>query len=70
MRQQWVGVNRVHVFLVTGEQEQAVAVQTGCQIFTAKLDDVMTFPLALAGVQAFRQGGERKAELGEELPLG
>ena len=41
MRQQWVGVNRVHVFLVTGEQEQAVAVQTGCQIFTDKLDVIL-----------------------------
>ena len=29
----------------------------------------MTFALALASVKAFRQRGERKAELGEELPL-
>ncbi|SVM43159.1 Uncharacterised protein [Klebsiella pneumoniae] len=61
MRQQRIGVNRVGVLLVAGEQEQALAIKPGGQILPAQLHDIMTFSLALAGMQPAGQVGEGKA---------
>jgi hypothetical protein len=52
MRQQRVGVDGIDIFLVAGEQEQALAVQSGRQVLPAQLHDIVAFALALAGGQA------------------
>ena len=50
MRQQRVGVDGIRIFLVAGEQEQALAVQTGREVLPAQLHDIVAFtPLWLAG---------------------
>ena len=69
MGKQRVGVDSVAIFLVACEQEQAFAVQTRCQVFPAKLNNIVTFSLTLAGVQPFGQRRKRKAELFQQLAL-
>ena len=68
MRQQRVGVDGIRIFLVAGEQEQALAVQTGREVLPAQLHDIVAFTrLWLAG----RPPGSvaAKAQLFEHLPL-
>ena len=69
MRQQRVGVNRRHVFLITCKQEKPFAVQPRRQVFPAQLNDVVAFPLALGGVQPGGQLRQRKAQLVQQLAL-
>ena len=41
MRQQRVSVDGIRIFLVAGEQEQALAVQTGREVLPAQLHDIV-----------------------------
>jgi hypothetical protein len=68
MGKQRVGIQRVSIFLIAGEQEQRFAVQTGRQIFTAQLHDVMAFTLALQRLQSFRQRASVNPSCCRSLP--
>ncbi len=68
MRQQRVGVDGIRIFLVAGEQEQALAVQTGREVLPPSCTISWRLPwLWLAG----RPPGSvaAKAQLFEHLPL-
>ncbi len=69
MRQQRVGVDGIRIFLVAGEQEQALAVQTGREVLPPSCTISWRLPwLWLAG----RPPGsvaEAKAQLLKHLPL-
>ena len=69
MRQQRISVDSIHIFLVAGEQEQALTVQTGREVLPAQLHDIVAFALAVAGGQAARQRRQAKAQLFKHLPL-
>ncbi len=68
MRQQRVGVDGIRIFLVAGEQEQALAVQTGREVLPPSCTISWRLP-AMAGGQAARQRRRAKAQLFEHLPL-
>jgi hypothetical protein len=68
MRQQRVGVDGIDIFLVAGEQEQALAVQSGRQVLPAQLHDIVAFALALAGGQAAGQRRQLKPSCSSICP--